>query len=95
MNTIKMASTDRIFSLSLIDDKLPKNSIGMVDPRLFSGENKLHIKKDPETNFWSFSYERGIPPRELQCVFTSATAAIRHAELYYRTRNLSLKEIDA
>lgn len=90
-----LAKTDRTFELSIIDGTLPKNSIGMVDPRLFSGGNKLHIVKDPETNFWSFRYEDGLPPKELRCSFTSATMAIRHAELYYRSRNLAIKEIDA
>lgn len=95
MAETKMALSDRTFELQIVDGTQPKNSIGMVDPRLFSGTNKLHIKKDHETNFWSFAYEEGLPPKELRCVFTSFTAAMRHAELYYKTRNLRIVEVSA
>jgi len=90
----KMAKTDRVFILDLIDDTLPKTATGITDSRLFKGGNKLHVVKDPETNFWSFSYEEGLVPTDLRCRFTSPKLAIRHAELYYKNRNLVPKEID-
>ena len=90
-----MLKTDRLYRLEIIDGTQPKSVTGMVDPRLFAGGNKLHIKKDLETNFWSFAYDEGLPPRDLRCAFTSLPAAIRHAEQYYNTRNLRIKEIDA
>lgn len=90
----KMAKNDRVFVLDLIDGTLPKSSTGITDSRLFQGGNKLHIHKDPESNFWSFSYDEGIVPEKLRCAFTNATLAIRHAEIYYKDRNLTLKEVD-
>lgn len=93
-NMAKQAKTDRLFTLEIIDGKKPKNSTGMVDPRLFGGENQLHIQKDKETNFWYFTYDKGLPPKELRCMFTTFPAALRHAEQYYFYRNLTIKEID-
>lgn len=89
-----LAPTDRVFELEVIDDKMPKTSTGMTDTRLFQGGNKLHIYKDEETNFWSFKYDQGIIPPDLRCYFTSPSRAIKHANLYYQSRNLRLKEIN-
>jgi len=94
-NLNKLAKTDRTFQLIITDGEKPKSSTGMVDPRLFTGENSLHIKKDIETNFWHFTYDKGLPPKDLRCMFTSFPAALRHAQEYYVHRNLSIKEIDA
>src|SRR6266853_529038 len=69
-NTTKMRARDRIFKLGVIDDKLPKNSTGMVDTRLFTGENNLHAKMDPETCFWSLQYDSGALPQPLENNFT-------------------------
>ncbi len=93
-NTTKMRSRDRIFKLGIIDNKLPKNSTGMVDTRLFSGENNLHAKMDPETCFWSLQYGNGgVLPQPLKVNFTSFPALKRHVEDYFRTRNIEIKEI--
>ena len=89
-----MASNDRTFELEIIDGTKPKAATGMTDTRLFNGGNRLHIKKDDATNFWSFRYDQGIPPGALSCVFTGFNAAKKHADVYYQTRNLRLKEID-
>lgn len=90
----KMAKSDRVFELEVVDGTLPKASTGMTDTRLFKGGNKLHIVKNTETNFWSFVYDEGIIPPNLRCNFTNFKIALRHAELYYQGRNLKLKEID-
>lgn len=93
MNTDKMASHDRVFTLKVMDDKKPKNSIGMIDPRLFTGENRLHVKKDPETCFWYFEYDNGGVPNPLKHKFTGYKAAVKHAETYFKTRNISIEEV--
>lgn len=89
-----MAKTDRSFKLKIVDNELPLASTGMVDTRLFKGGNIFHIKKDPETNFWTFAYDDGIIPQPLRCNFTNFTMAKKHADLYYNGRNLNLEEID-
>lgn len=90
-----MAKIDRIFELEIIDGEKPQSSTGMTDSRLFKGGNKLHIKKDEATNFWSFFYDDGHIPTPLHCHFTSFSVALKHAEVYYNSRNLKLKEVDA
>ncbi len=92
-NTTKMRARDRIFKLGVIDDKLPKNSTGMVDTRLFTGENNLHAKMDPETCFWSLQYDAGALPQPLKVNFTTFPALKRHVEDYFKTRNIEIKEI--
>jgi len=94
-NLLKQAKTDRLFKLNKKDGGSAKDVTGMVDPRLFSGDNHLHIKKDPETNFWYFHYDKGIPPESLKCHFTSFPYALRYAENYYLQRNVEIKEVDA
>jgi hypothetical protein len=89
----KMRNPDRILVLSLIDGKAPKSSTGMIDPRLFTGENKLHAKMDVTTNFWYFQYDSGILPEPLKQRFTSFKMLLKHAEDYFKTRNLEIKQV--
>lgn len=92
-NSDKMASVDRIFKLKVIDEKRPRNSLGMIDTRLFTGENRLHVKKDLETNFWKFEYDMGAVPGLLKHQFTGYKAALKHAETYFKTRNIEVEEV--
>ena len=89
----KMRSPDRILVLKTIDDKKPLSSKGIVDPRLFTGENKLHAIMDIQTSLWRFKYDQGIVPPPLKCQFTSFTALKKHAEDYFRTRNIEIIEV--
>lgn len=90
----QLAKTDRTFELELIDGELPKTATGITDARLYKGGNKLHIQKNPENNFWFFTYEQGLVPEKLRCNFTNFQRAFQFAEVYYKDRNLTLKEID-
>lgn len=92
-DTTKMRAKDRVFKLGLIDNKLPKNSTGMVDTRLFTGENNLHAKMDPATCFWFLQYDNGALPQPLKVNFTSFPALKRYTEDYLRTRNIEIKEV--
>lgn len=89
----KTRSDDRIFVLAAIDDKPVKSAFGITDSRLFTGENKIHAKKDPETCLWHLQYEIGHVPEPLKCQFTTFTAARRFTEAYYKTRNLKITEV--
>ena len=87
-------STDRILSLSVIDGTLPKSSTGQTDTRLFTGEQKLHLKMDPQTCLWYFQYSsNGLLPSGLQGRYTGFKAGIKHAEDYFRKRNVKITEI--
>jgi len=89
----KTRSDDRIFVFEAIDGTLPKNSFGLTDPALITGDNKLHATKDHETCLWSFRQERGYVPERLKCMFTSFKAAKKYAEMYYNSRNIKIVEV--
>ncbi len=89
----KMASPDRVLVLITKDGKIPKNTQGSFDPRMLTGENKVHVLKEPQTNFWYFKYEQGGVPEPLKCKFTGFKQALKHAEEYYSRRNIEIKEV--
>lgn len=91
----KMRAPDRVFKLEIIDDKKPSTSTGMVDPRLFKGDDatRLHCVMDLETSLWSFKYSRGNIPPGLEGKFTSFKAAQNHAEKYFLNRNIRITQI--
>lgn len=89
----KMRTTDRVLVLSKKEGENTKNSIGLIDNRLFTGENKLHCKMDFQTLLWSFKYEQGGLPEPLKEKFTSFRAAMKHAENYFSRRNILIQEV--
>lgn len=87
-------STDRILSLSVIDGEKPKSSTGLVDTRLFTGDQQLHLKMDHQTCLWYFQYSNnGMLPEALQGRYTGFKAGIKFAEDYFRKRNIKITEI--
>ena len=93
-NRNKLRTDDRILSLSQIDSKAPISSTGLVDRRLFSGEQKLHAKMDSQTTLWYMQYEQaGKLPAELDQRFTTFSALYKHAEDYFKRRNIKIEEV--
>ena len=95
MNTeTNIRSSDRILSLEVIDGKLAKNSIGLVDSRLFTGDQQLHLKMDPQTTLWYFQYtNNGLLPEPLKGQFTGFKPALKFAESYFNKRNIKITQI--
>lgn len=94
MNSINTASPDRVIKLEVIDNKLPKSSTGMVDTNLFSGENNLHARIDPQTMMWSVHYEKGAVPGSLKDQrWTGFSRLYKDLELYFKDRNIKISEI--
>lgn len=89
----KMRSPDRVLVLSVIDGKAAKSSTGAIDNRLFTGGNKLHAIMDSQTTLWSFKYDDGLLPQSLKNRFTSFKHLLKHAEDYFKTRNVEIKEV--
>lgn len=89
----KMKATDRILKLKVMEGEKAKNSTGMVDSRLFSGDNRLHVVKEPDTNFWYFKQDSGNTPPALKQKFTSFQYAKEHAVNYFKTRNVEVTEV--
>lgn len=89
----KIRSTDRVAVLEVMDGEKPLSSMGLTDPRLFTGENRLHIVKDTQRNIWAFKYEQGGVPEPLKQKFTDFGRALKHAQDYYKTRNIKIVDV--
>lgn len=88
-----MHSNDRVISLNPIDGKRAVATNGLIDPRLFTGENKLHLVRDPSNSMWFYQYEMGMLPEPLKQRFTTFDRAVKHAREYFKKRNIEIKEI--
>lgn len=93
-NRENIRSTDRILMLEVLDGEKPLSSTGLADPRLFTGENRLHAVMDRETMLWNFKYDMGgLPPQLKDMRFTSFDAMLKHAGDYLKKRNIRIKEV--
>lgn len=86
-----MRSPDRVLIMNVKDPKV--KDTGLMDPRLATGENRLHVIKEEQTGFWYFKYEHGGLPEPLKCKFTGFKQALKHAEDYYNKRNIAITEV--
>lgn len=92
-NSDKMNSPTRYFNLKVVEGTSGKTDRGMLDSRLFTGENKLKAEMDIETSLWSMSYENGNIPQTLKQQFTSFSKLKNFAEAYFKKRNVEIAEI--
>lgn len=89
-----LKSSDRILELLPMEGKSPTDYRGQVDSRLFTGEQKLHVKMDPTTTLWYFQWDtNGVIPGGLQGRFTGFKSALRHAEDYFAKRNVRVVKV--
>lgn len=90
----RIRSPDRILKLEVIDGTKPKNSHGMVDSRLFQGdENRIHIVMDLETSLWSIRYDKGNISPALSGQYTGFKQAFDHVKKYFETRNIRITQV--
>lgn len=89
----RVKSNDRYVILKQMEGKPSLNSSGMVDKRLFSGENKLHVILDPQEGLWSVKFEKGLTPGHLDQKFTTFRKAVDTIVQYYRKRNIEIDKI--
>lgn len=90
-NSLK--SNDRVIILSPIEGKNTKSDSGLVDNRLFTGDNKLHAILDEQHMLWSLRYEKGITPAPLQQKFTNFRILLEFVKEYFSRRNIAVKEV--
>lgn len=92
--TSNLNSNDRVLELAPIEGKTSLTNQGIPDKRLFTGEQKLHVKMDPATCLWHFQWEtNGVLPGGLKGNFTGVKAAIQHAENYFFQRNIKVTKV--
>jgi len=88
-----MRSPDRVLVLEPIEGMSPKKNTGLVDTSLFTGSNQLHAVMDTSTTLWRFQYEKGVLPEQLKHKFTSFKTLMKHADEYFKKRNIQIKEV--
>jgi hypothetical protein len=89
----KMRSDNRILILKVMEGKKATDTMGRVDGRLFTGENKLHGVYDTRTGMWSMRYSVGVVPGGLQEKFMDFESLVAHAKKYFATRNVEIAGI--
>lgn len=87
------ASDDRQIVLRKKEGVPTRDNTGLVDKRLFSGEDNLRILRDPLSNLWTFKYNSGILPQPLKQKFTSFNKAMKFAHGYFDRRGLDIIEV--
>jgi len=88
----KLKKDDRVLVLEPIDGK-PRSVTGLVDIRLFSGENNLHLIRS-SNNMWKASYDSGTLPRDLKQSWSSFREAVKFLEGYYAKRNVRIARVN-
>lgn len=87
-------AVDRVLMLEPLEGKPALSSAYAPDKRLFTGEQNLFLKMDPETCLWSFQYtNNGLLPHGLTGKFTSFKAGFKHAEGYFLKRNIKITQV--
>lgn len=89
----KMHSDRRALVIRPKDGQKPKNNFGMVDARLFSGQNNLHAVRDQLSTLWMLKYDFGILPNPLKQKFTSFNKLLTFANKYFDKRGLEITEV--
>ena len=90
----KYHSDDRVFKFKPIDGKSPLKSTGIVDPKIFTGENRLIAHKEEGTGLWVLKYEHGMVPPVFKQRFTSFKQAMKFANTYFNKRNFHIVEVE-
>jgi hypothetical protein len=91
----KMLDDDRILVLRVMEGKKAADSAGKLDPRLFTGENRLHGVFDTRSGMWNMRYETGGLPGALQVKFITFEELVEFAREYFKTRNIEIVDIIA
>lgn len=81
---------ERVFVLEQLDEK---KATGLLDPRVYKGGNKLSAVMNPQTTMWTFKLEHGLVPLPLRNRYTDYKSLYRHAEDYFSTKNIKIKEV--
>lgn len=89
----KMKSDDRVIMLRPMEGKQTISSTGLVDKRLFTGENKLHACWESRTGMWHLHYEIGALPPALKGAWTLFSELETHVRSYFKSRNIEVVEI--
>lgn len=82
----------RILKLERKEGKNVLTETGLIDNRLFTGENNLRAIQEPNS-LWSLKYDHGSVPEFLRQQFTSFSTLIKVVTEYFNKRNIIIKEV--
>lgn len=86
--------TDRILMLRPKEGEKALSTTGLLDGRLFRGENNLRAVMDPITCLWSFKQDHGNLPGALRNTsFTSFAKLLAYVTPYFKKRNVEIVEV--
>lgn len=92
-NSDKQRNPDRIIKLKPMEGAKMLNTKGMVDSRLFTGDNNIHAVMSQEDCLWSIKYDSGILPHHLKQRFTSFKHLYNYVEAYFKARGVEISEV--
>lgn len=93
MTNTTLAKNDRVFKLTPRPGEKTLTDTGLVDTRLFKGENKLHAVMEPASCHWFMKYEKGGLPEPLKSRYTSFPKLVEAAKQYFSGRGVDIEEI--
>lgn len=75
-----------------MEGKRATSASGLVDNRLFKGENSLNAIQG-EDGLWFCRFEQGIVPEPLKQRWTSVSKLLGFVKNYYEKRNIEIVEV--
>lgn len=94
VESAKMRSYDRVILLQPMEGKEVLSTSGKVDPRLFSGGNKLHAVYNVNTGLWELKVENGSIAGGLQGQFSEFESLLIHVTSYFNRRNIAVTGVE-
>lgn len=88
-----MDNVIRKLQITPLEGQTVTTSKGMVDPRLWKGENELYAEMDNTTCMWRLRYKHGMLPPQIQGTYTNFDKAFKAATKYYSTRGLEVTRV--
>lgn len=87
----EIQSGNRLLVMKKIAGESTKDSRGMTDNRLFTGENE--VRAVFEGSLWRIKYSVGDVPPVLKQHFTSFKKLLEFVAPYYRSRGLAIVDV--
>lgn len=89
----KAQTNDRVLVLKARENQNSLDSKGLIDNRLFKGENQLHALMDTQSLLWTMKYDKGGLPEPLKQSWTSFKRLFEYAEKYFDKRGVDISEV--
>jgi hypothetical protein len=89
IKNVANVSTDRILILKV--NGIAKDTRGLLERRIFAGDNKIHAIQD--SGLWYLRYEKGGLPEGLKQRWTNFNQLMKFVTGYFKSRNIDVEEV--